>query len=54
LSAQSRENGRRAVVEVSGAGLPNLDYSELRGHVDVSAPNRNLDPLGSNENGSGE
>ena len=35
----------------SGAGVANLDYSEMRGQAGVSAPNRIVDPLGSNESG---
>ena len=49
VSRKNRASGRRSVD--SGAGLSNLDYSELRGRACVSAPNRILDPLGSNETG---
>ena len=49
LSAHSRENGRRAQVEVSGAGfIKSEKCSALRGNGGVPASNRRLELLGSN------
>src|SRR5208337_1247079 len=48
--AHSRDNGRRALVEVSGAGfIKSEKCSALRGNGGVSASNRRLELLGSNQ-----
>ena len=50
LSAYSRGNGRRALVEVSGVGFNKSGTcSALRGHGGVPASNRRLELLGSNQ-----
>jgi hypothetical protein len=50
LSERSRENGRRALVEISGAGfIKSEKCSALRGNGGVPASNRRLELLGSNQ-----